>query len=313
MSSHGHIQRGKGFRPRLESLEDRLCLSVTVTTIALQNGKNELRIVGDSAADTVNIADLGNGHMDVTDGGGATLGSADNVSLLRFNGKNGTDTVNYTLVNTLAHNEAINFYLGSGGDGHATLDLSQGLNGAKLVVGVEGSLGNDTISAIVGSLSASSHANFYIEGGAGNDNISVTGATAPINTGTASAKSAAVVEGGLSIGAGSTLRTEIYGGLGNDTINFAWDGQILGKLVYGASGGPGADTLTGNITAAAGSTGLLRASETGGPGIDSVTLNVFDNSGDGASTLASLHATIFNPSAVDTLVHTDNVKVIQHH
>ena len=63
----------RSFQPRFENLEDRVCPSVTVTTIAIHGG-NEPKIVGDSGADTVDITDQGNGSVAVTDGTGAALG-----------------------------------------------------------------------------------------------------------------------------------------------------------------------------------------------------------------------------------------------
>jgi hypothetical protein len=280
----------RGFRPRVESLENRLCLSVTVTTVALHHG-NELKIVGDSAADTVNISDQGNGHVDVTDGGGNALGSADDVHLIKFEGADGTDTVNYTLVNTLTHSEAIELELGSGGGGTADLDLSKGVTGANLRVGVEGNTGDDSISVTLGSLSAA-HVGLYLDGGAGSDDLSVTGAAANIS-------------------ADSALRMALYGGRGDDSITGTFDGQILGRFSYDASGGSGDDTIVGNITIDSGSTGKVHAAAGGGGGNNQVTLNVIDNSGGaGSSTLAKLHATIFDFHGTDTLVHTDNVTVV---
>src|SRR5690349_16290075 len=111
---------------RLEALEDRRCLSVTVAT-ATVHGDNVLRITSDSAADTINIADSGDGHVDVTDGAGNVLGTGDNVDAIRVLGGGGGDTVNYKLTGPLVHDEALSIALGGNAAGAATLDLSQGV------------------------------------------------------------------------------------------------------------------------------------------------------------------------------------------
>ncbi len=277
------------FRPRLESLEGRLCLSVTVTTIAVDSG-NELKIVGDSGADVVNITDQGDGHVDVTNGKGKILGSADNVSVIRFNGKDGKDTVSYALANPLTTTEQVILNLGDGGKDQASIDLSQGVSGANLHLTVNGGAGADTVSATLGSISAGKVI-LDVNGGDGKDAISVTGS-------------------GITISDDSVLRLNLAGDTGADTIATVIDGLVLGKLVYNATGGQGTDTVSANITADSASTGTLRAVERGGPGVDNVTLNVIDNSGGaGSSTLAALHATIFDESGLDTLTHTDNVTI----
>ncbi|MBI2826143.1 MAG: hypothetical protein HYX69_15800 [Planctomycetia bacterium] len=294
MQSRNYTSRGllRGYRPRVEALEPRLCLSVTVTTVAI-NGGNELKIVGDAAADTVNITDQGNGQVAVTDSGGGALGSADNVKLIKVDMGDGQDVVNYTLAAPLTNSEAINIKLGSGAGDTANLDLSQGVNGANLYVGVQGTSGDDTIAASIGNVSAGAHVGVYFNGRDGNDNLSLT-ATGNID-------------------ADSSLRTALFGAKGEDSINTSFTGQILGRLSVASDGGRDNDTLVTEITADAGSTGRLKAFSHGGPGTDNVTLNVTDNSGAGsASTLAKLHAVIFDPRAIDTLVHTDNVKVLGH-
>jgi hypothetical protein len=94
---YAHLRRhaggffGGSFRPRVESLEGRLCLSVTVSTVNV-HGESVLKIVGDSGANEVSIVDNGSGHVDVSQGG-AIVGSGDDISAIKFYGKDGTDTV----------------------------------------------------------------------------------------------------------------------------------------------------------------------------------------------------------------------------
>ena len=108
MRSHSFVDHSVRSTPVCDSSppESRVCPSVSVNTIPLQTG-NELQIVGDGNADKINIADQGNGHIDVTNGNGKVLGSADNVTLIKLAGKDGQDTINYTLVNTLTNTEKV--------------------------------------------------------------------------------------------------------------------------------------------------------------------------------------------------------------
>jgi hypothetical protein len=285
-----HTSRSpRTFQPRFEPLEERWCPSVTVSTVALNDG-NLLKITGDSAADTVNISDLGNGHLDVTDGDGNVLGSADDVTRVRIETKGGNDAVHYTLANQLTNSQAIYVNLGSGDSNEATFDFGLGVSDSKLFVAVEAASGADTISAIFGSLTAA-RAGIVMYGGGGDKlSVAATGAT---------------------IDEDSSLFAYVDGAGGNDSIDTTFAGQILGALHVSALGGRGADTITSNVTADPGSTGRLFATANGGPGTDSVTLNVNDNSGDGGdSTLDALRAAIFDFDQVDSLVHTDNVDVI---
>jgi hypothetical protein len=292
MRSKSLLNAGKnrGGRLRFESLENRLCLSVSVSSIAIQGGR-ELRIVDNGAADTINIADQGNGHIDVTNGGGALIGSADNVKSILVEGKGGKDIVNYTLANTLTKTEKVVLNLGDGAD-QATVDISKGISGANLNLEVNGGDGADTIAVTLGSLTGAKE-HVALIGGAGADSITVNGTDANID-------------------ATSLLALSIQGGAGADTLTSTFNGQVLGKLNFNALGNQGVDTLLASISADSGSTGTVRAIERGNKGVDSVTLNVNDNSGglEGISTLTALHAKIFDIGAIDDLTHTDNVEVI---
>lgn len=278
---------------RLESLEDRRCLSVTVATASV-HGDNVLRITSDSSADTINIADSGDGHVEVTDGSGNVLGSADNVDAIRVLGGGGGDTVNYTLTGPLTHDEALSISLGGRDAGTANVDLSQGIQGARFFANVLGTSGDDNITTTLGNVTDGARANVFLAGGGGNDAIATTGT-------------------GVQIDDFSALDLRVDGGRGDDNLTTTLDAALQGRLSVATSGGLGTDTLATNLTVSSGSTGRLFARADGGAGTDNVTLNVNDNSGgsDSAdSTLASVHAIIFDPGSVDTLTHTDNVDVL---
>lgn len=224
-----------GIRLRLESLETRVCPSVSVSTIPIQGG-NELLIVGDNNANTIDITDQGDGQIDVVNGKGKSLGSGDGITLVKFEGKDGQDTVNYALANTLTNTERVVLDLGKKADS-ATVDLSQGISGANLNLKIEGGAGADSIAVTLGSLTAAKE-HITLDGGDGADNISVTGTEANVD-------------------ATSVLALAITGGAGKDTLTTTYSGQVLGKVNLTVDGNQGADTLVSNVTIDPGSTGTV--------------------------------------------------------
>ena len=219
--------------------------------------RQRIQIVGDNNADKINIVDQGNGHIDVTNGNGKAPGSADGVTLIKLAGKDGADTVNYTLANTLTNTEKVVLNLGAKAD-HVTVDLSNGER-RNLHLDINGGDGADTIAVTLGSLTAAKE-HITIDGGDGKDNVTVTGSEANID-------------------ATSVLALNITGGAGADSLTTTYSGQVLGKLNVNTKGQQGADTIATNVTADPGSTGTVRAIAAGNKGVDAVTLNVYDNSG----------------------------------
>jgi hypothetical protein len=274
---------GEGFRPRVEALEGRLCLSVTVSTVEF-HGETALKIVGDGSANTVTITDQGNGTVEVNDG--TTTTTENNISAIKFYGRNGTDTVNYTLAGALASDQKLYIDLGSGGDGAANLDLTAGLN-ADFDAYVEGSRHDDTMSALLGPM-VNSHSKVKFEGGSGDDDLSVTGAAA------------------ATLDAGSQLRLYLDGDSGDDSITTDLAGSIAGRLSLKVDGGRGVDTILSDIDVSTASTGRINAKVEGGRGIDDVTLNI--NGDDSA--LAALDAAIRDIGGDDNVTSTANVEVI---
>lgn len=128
-----------------------------------------------------------------------------------------------------------------GGNGNDSIVL----NGATAVVGgaIDGGAGNDTIALMLGTVAS-------VAGGAGDDNISLSGATVngAIDAGegnnivTLSAGTAASVAAGAGVDtitlAGATISGAINSGAGNDIINLT-----SGTVTGGVNAGAGADTL----------------------------------------------------------------------
>jgi len=284
----GKHRNALGTRTGFDQLEERLCYSVTVISSPIASGQ-ELKIVGDAAADTINILDEGNGNVTVTGESGNLLGAADNVSVIRVNSKGGADVVSYTLANPLAHVEKLFFNLGAGAD-QLSIDLSAGIDGANLHVTANGEAGADTISATLGDL-ATAKAILELNGDEGADIITVSGAP--------------------NVSADSVLKVTLSGNEGKDAIATALSGTYLGKVVVNVEGGKGVDTISTTLTAQAESTGKLRALARGGKGIDNVTLNVIDETiVEEVSTLEVLNAKIIDRPGTDALTFTDNVKVV---
>jgi hypothetical protein len=278
----------RSFRAGLEDLESRQCLSVTVTSIAAEDG-TRLKIEGDAGANTINVVDRGDGHVSVTNGNGKLLASADNVSVIRADLKGGADVFNYVLENPLAHQQKVFLDLGAGAD-EASFDYGAGVTNASLRVEVTGGAGADKIDAIIGDLVAA-QAVFLLNGGDGADEISIVG-------------------DGTQISADSRLRAQIFGEQGKDNLTASFTGQIQGILNYSTDGGKGIDKVVTNITATEESSGTLRAKSSGRQGVDEVTLNVIDNSAAEASLLAELKAKLIDRPGTDLVTYTDNVTLV---
>ncbi len=276
------------FGARFESLEERQCLSVSVTSIATENGVR-LKIDGDAKDNTIHVVSQGDGHVAVTNGAGKLLAAADNVTKIQANLKGGADTFSYKLENTLTHKQVVFLELGAGAD-QASFDLAAGVSGANLKIEVDGGAGADTISSTIGDLAAAQVALFF-NGGAGADTISLDGV-------------------GATISSDSRLRAKLFGEAGKDTLTANFEGRIDGILNIQNDGGKGVDNVVTNITATTESAGTLRAKASGRQGVDEVTLNVVDNSGEEASLLAELRAKLIDRTGKDLVSHTDNVQFI---
>lgn len=109
--------------------------------------------------------------------------------------------------------------------------------------------------------------------------------------------------GGLAAGARAAV--EVNGGKGNDIIDNVFSGELDGALALKGSGQDGEDTVTQNVSLAAGSTGLLATSVRGGKGNDRLTLNVTGTT----SALRFFEAKLDGDDGIDTFTATANVRV----
>jgi hypothetical protein len=260
-----------------------------------------LSIVGETVAEAA--APLGD-----TFGGGIYSARREGI-FVDLGGGSGDDTVSATLASVASHHVKIDLS-GDSGDDDVSLVVgeddvmdnaaasgstgnanSQFSVGAGLYADLRGGGGDDTLSAeLAAMLAGTTHVDLH--GGSGDDEMSFVSTSADV-------------------AADASLRVRLDGASGDDELVATVLGQILGRLKFEANGGPGDDAIESNLTAAAGSTGILHAKSGGDSGSDEVTLNVFDLSGGtGSSLLAELEATIFDPGGHDLLTHTSLVEVV---
>jgi hypothetical protein len=248
----------------------------------------DLEIVNTGGPATINILDLGNRSVSVTDGAGMMLGGAMNVRSVHYEGSSGDDTVTYTLAHQLSTSEMVYIDLGNGSN-HAMLNFGGGVANANLSVCVIGGSGADYISTSLGMIT-NAHVMFCLSGGAGDDRI-LFGAPVDVDS-------------------RSTVNVVLNGGAGNDDLEAAATGLIFGSLSVAAYGGDGSDTININIKVEEDSTGAVSGYAAGGAGTDAITLAMNDYSGDDMqSTMRSVRAAIVDDIRTSILTSTWNVKV----
>jgi hypothetical protein len=151
--------------------------------------------------------------------------------------------------------------------------------------------GDDTFAADLGhGIDVDSSLTLRASGQNGKDNLSVTGPAAG---------DAAILAGRLNV--------ELNGGNGKDVLSFTFAGEVDGSLDFSADGGNGKDNISGDVAAAADSTGSVKAHVLGGNGKDDLNLSV---TGDGLDGLSDLDASIDGGHGKDSIQATDNVTIL---
>jgi hypothetical protein len=223
-------------------------------------------IRGDHHANTIDITDDGAGNVSVTADGTTT--ALTGVSFIKVYGGNGADNVTYTLQG----------------------DLSS-------VRGVFVNLGNQSdtfLASLQGNLLDGGSLSLVVQGGNGNDDISVDATT-------------------VDIAPTANLTAVLQGGNGSDSLAIDYSGLLQGSATLAASGGNGKDTVTGNVNLFTATTaelhettasdGRLTLDFEGGNAPDKMTLNL---SGEGD--LSAPPVIQFNGGrGKDSFTHTDNV------
>jgi hypothetical protein len=259
-------------------LETLECRWVPSCTIVEDAGV--LTITGTAKANEIDIEDNGTdeaGNVVVTCDG-EEYTSTDVVTSIVVKAAQGKDQVSYTLTGDLAGGVSRSVEIDLG-NGHDTLTAS-----------LEGSLGNETDGGAT--------LEFEALGKNGKDTLTFAALASDI-------------------GADGRLAVELQGGNGKDILDFTFAGLVNGELSLLACGGNGKDSVSGDLTADAGSTGSIDAEVSGKNGKDELTLTVADNSGDDGDpdtedtgTLGDLQAVVDGGKGKDTCTHTDNVDTV---
>lgn len=318
--------RPSAFRPSLEQLDERLCLSVTVGTI---DGGHTLVITGDNAANAVTIIQNDNDNDLIVQAPGVNQTFDSNqITKVVINLLGGADTLTYKLgggsdfefaKNILfqggAGNDVSSFDFnndGSGGQAEVRASLSVTVNDAGVVdadtatvtlgkvddvavlVRTRLGFGNDLFNGtLAGDLSDDANVKFDLVDA--NDFLFLRGGID---------KYTIKADNDVDIDNDAVLDINVVAGTGNDTIDLAFRGEVDGLLKVRLDGGAGIDTIKANITLDDGSDGTLDAILFGRAGNDALTFNLIDNSDNG---FTILNARADGGLGVDSFSGTPNV------
>jgi len=203
MRSHPAARRRRDntFVPSLEALESRWCPVVSASAL-----RGTLTVLGDAAANSINLQDNANGTV-VLRADGAAPRTFTGISRIVLDGRDGNDTIDYFFVNNPEETpESRVLQLGGGnGDDRLTVTISNPEVRTLLDVTVTGGAGNDTLGVQIGTAgalpSASPEIRLTVSGGIGNDTIS-----AGLNN----------------LDERSTVSATVNGDAGNDAVIFAY-------------------------------------------------------------------------------------------
>jgi hypothetical protein len=277
------------FAPKLEALEDRSLMSVSITG----GGTPSLTITAVSGSNNVAITDV-NGKVSVT-ANGVFQGTFAGVTSIDYEGNNFKDTVTYLLE-------------GSGGPGtviSGTHNLIARLKGGDDSFNglILGSLGKKD-GSVTAQVSIGTAPDAAVAGGPGADSIAITdlgdvwagstlsvfaktgpsqpsGGTDLLNVNMFGGEIAGFVNLNLfgtqgstdkaninvnvfdNIDLGGTLFINLTGGSGRNIDNVNYFGQDKGQLFIEVDGGASKDTLTTRVNLSSGSNGFVTANEKG--------------------------------------------------
>jgi hypothetical protein len=267
---------------RLEALEDRQVPTVTVTPINIIHenapATTSLSISGDGNNNTINITSNGRGGITVVgDGRASTFTGIDVVSVAT---SRGADTVTFNQAAVQISRLALSVSLDDSGL------FAQGFDD-RFTANLAGAIGD----GVAGSGDGARRLSIFVDGGGGNDRLAVNAL-------------------GLNVAARADLSVDLRGSGGRDTLSVLDSGVLNGIFHMRAEGGDNADTVTAQVTMAAGSTGTLTglngqaARVAGNNGADVLDFRVFKNSAGGVVN-AQIDAGF--DADHDTVTHTANV------
>ena len=326
-------QLTRSFLPRVESLENRLCLDCA---IAADDGK--LTIEGDDAANTVSVTHDGAGNVVVVCDGEPALNFS-GIKEIEIDTGGGDDSVNLTVTGELKKQLEIDMDLGDGND---TSSMLFGAIAAKLALEADLGAGNDTLSVNLDQqIKSKGHVQMEVDGEDGNDTWNLSA-----NEVRTKAKLQAQFDGGAgddilqtflgdpmeakahvqiqatggagndtlnvdattfgtgaNIAAGAKLQVQLDGGAGTDTLDVSHDGNVAGHLQIQVNGGANNDVANVDVAANVTSKGKAHVQVNGDDGDDDLTL-LLSTTG----TAKNVKGTIDGGAGFDTCVATPNVK-----
>lgn len=326
------------FRPQVEGLETRECLSTSVGLVG-----NTLNIVGDNAADTVKVF-LRDSVNDIE-----VMSNPRTISLPIPNGTRTIWQVNHF---SSMQVQNINIDLQGGDDNlvmemgfdddpsavlfdpkNITINLGDGANEATLLFGglglpnrvistnlnvtVTSGAGKDYVVAHFGEVQFGT-VNYNAFLGAGDDEGFVgvwgnldAGAALHANLqgqdGNDTLNTFETFNGGsydnVNVAAGALLDLNVAGGAGNDSIGMTYGGTVLGKLQVRLDGGDGNDSVSGALHLQPRSTGAVDAVYSGGAGWDGLRMEVYGQA-------SAQRALIDGGAGWDSATSVGNVQII---
>ena len=303
----------RGFRPRLEALEPRLCLSVSLPNVA-KNVKpavptpvetvvvsgNTLTVNDNVAGDMITITDNGSGTVTATLSGNGATATGNTITTIRVNASGGGDTITDTLSAALTESESLTLKLSKGAHNNVTLTYD-GITGGKLYLDVDADGGADTINETFGALSnarlynntsaddganivsesfgALSSSNVYnntfLSGGANMLTGTVNGS---LTASTPTASGSDMYFNALGSGGSNTLDLTVNGDIDAPSLLDAnLSGGLGGCGVFGHAKGTGSDKISFTYTGA--DNGTLGLSLSGSGGNETLAANVTVNAG----------------------------------
>jgi hypothetical protein len=306
----GQRQRAR-FRPAIEELETRQCLSTTVGVVG-----NTLNIIGDNSADTVKVffRDNVNDIEVMSNPATISLPTGQIRTVWQINHFSSTQVQNIN-VNLNGGDDNLTMQMGFDDDPSAvlfdpkniTINLGDGANEAMLLFGglglpnrvistnlnvsVTSGAGADYVVAQFGEVQFGTvNYNAFLGGGDDEGDAGVwgnidTGAALHINLqgqdGNDSLNTFDTFNSSLggyyqiNIAPGALLDVNVSGGAGNDSLNTVYGGTVLGKLQIRQDGDAGNDNISGDLHLQPGSTGAVDAVFSGGDDRDSLRMEVY--------------------------------------
>jgi hypothetical protein len=296
LRSRGHTNR---FRPQLEGLEDRSCLtaagpgpfSIAGTTLTITAGAQAV-LVRYEGISVDPLSHLEHGHIYATVGN--TTLDAPEIDNVIVNAAAGPQAVNFRLDRPLVTPLTLQLNLGAGNK--SDLDFSDGIQGVGTYINLSGG-GSNTVTSRFGALSnntaqdglivkatlGTGHNTFVSDLNGNLTDASVNDTVIGGNDGNfiaVNAGPASYTGGGsytpqssITIDQKSTVGLDLRGGLGDDTITTQFVGTLLGKygrLITGYDGAGSQSELGATDILLPGSTGNYHGAIRGGAGQDSI-------------------------------------------